>query len=139
MYIVKIPKITDEELLKRYAKIKPIVDIGGKKYFLREFTLKELRSFSYIWKKDEDKTQEVNMEEYVSIGEDFECLHTYGYYGLFKPSIAEVLSQIKDIDVELVDAFEIIKSPETMEDFGKNINAFNQGFHSSIVRLYNKR
>ena len=134
MYIVQIPKLTDEELLKRYAKIRPIVSCGGKKYFLREFSLEELKRRVYIGNISEDKAEEVNMKEYESINADFECLHKYGYHGFFNPFIAEVLCQIKDIDVGIVDAFEIIE----LTDFNKNKNAFDQGYHSSIVRLYCK-
>lgn len=139
MYNVSIPKITDEELLKRYEKIKPIVTIGEEKYFLRDFTLKELRGRSYIGDVDNDKTVPVDMDRYVVIEDgDFECLHTYGYYGFFKPSIAEVLAQIKELDIGIVDAFEIIDSPKTASDFYKNKNAFDQGYHTSTVRLYYK-
>ncbi len=138
MYNVSIPKITDEELLARYAKIKPIVKVGIEKYFLREFTLEELKTRAYTWETEQTKAGIVNMDEFVDINEDFECIHTYGYHGFFKPTIAEVLAQIKDTDVGVVDAFEIIESPETAESLSRNKNAFNQGFHTSTVRLYNR-
>ena len=38
MYNVSIPEISKEELRARYKRIKPIVEIEGKKYFLRDFT-----------------------------------------------------------------------------------------------------
>lgn len=140
MYNVSIPKISKEELIDRYKRIKPIVTIDGVKYFLREFNERELRNISYIWKKEEDKREKVDMDMYVERQDlDFECLHRYGYYGLFKPSIAEVLSQISELDVTFVDAFEIIESPETCADFKRNPVAFDQGFHSSTVRLYTKK
>ena len=72
-------------------------------------------------------------------GRDFVCLHMYGYYGLFKPSVGEVLSQINEYDLPWVKAFEIIEKPETAEDFYKDSFtsiAFENGYHVSTVRLY---
>ena len=121
MYNVSIPKISKEELLARYKRIKPIVEINGKKYFLRDFTEEELTGRSYIENLDEDKREPVDMNLYVPCTEyDFECIHKYGYYGFFKPSIAEVLAQIREMEVKFVDAFEIIEYPKTVEDLAKN-------------------
>lgn len=140
MYNVSIPEISEEELLKRYERIKPIVEVDGTKYFLRDFTKDELTGIAYTWKKEKDKREPVDERMYIPrTGKDFECIHKYGYYGCFKPSIAEVLAQISDMDVEFVDAFEIIKSPETGEDLHKNEMVFNNGFHISTVRLYTRR
>lgn len=139
MYKVSIPKISKEELLARYQRIKPIVDIDGIKYFIREFKEDELRKISYLWNKDEDKREVVDMDQYVQTGEDFECIHAYGYYALFKPSIEEVLAQIPKSYIDYVDAFEIIDYPRTSKDFNKNRIVFDNGFHISTVRLYRKR
>jgi len=140
MYKVSIPKITDEELRKRYERIKPIVEIDGEKYFLRTFTEEELRTKSYIWNMYEDKREKVNIDEYAALEEhDFECIHRYGYYALFKPSIAEVLAQIPDDLARLVNLFEIIDEPKTEEDFSKNKIVFDNGYHISKVRLFVKR
>ena len=140
MYKVSIPDISKEELLARYKRIKPIVEIEGKKYFLREFTEEELSGISYIWDVAKDKRELVNMNEYAPRWcRDFECIHKYGYHGLFKPSIAEVLAQIPELDLDYVDAFEIIEWPKTAEDFSKNKIVFDNGFHISKVRLYTKR
>lgn len=140
MYNVSIPEITKEELLARYERIKPIVDIEGTKYFLREFTAEELSGQSYIWDKENDKREKVDMDLYIPMMEmDFECIHKYGYYAFFKPSIAEVLAQIPKHDVSFVNAFEIIEFPRTNEDFNKNKIVFDSGFHISKVRLYTSR
>ncbi len=140
MFKASIPEITDEELLKRYAKIKPVVTSEGKKYYLREFSLEELRNHSYLWDCSNDIRDEVpegTLKEHKEY--DFACLHTYGYHGLFKPSVAEVLSQIKDPECDFCKAFEIIEEPESAEDFYKDKLTsilFNNGFHVSTVRLY---
>jgi len=140
MYNVSIPEISREELLARYERIKPIVEIGEDKYFLRDFTEEELTGKSYIWYKEKDKSEKVDMELYVAREDlDFECIHKYGYPGLFKPSIAEVLAQIPEDEIPFVDAFEIINEPKTSDDFYKNKIVFDSGFHISTVRLYVSR
>ena len=140
MFNVSIPKISDEELMKRYSHIKPVVNVKGKLHYLREFSLDEIKNNSYLWKKYEDVRDEVGKDELqIWSGHDFACLHTYGYPGLFKPSIGEVLSQIKDYDVNKVKAFEIIDYPKTKNDFYRNglsTIIFDNGFHVSTVRLY---
>lgn len=136
MYNVSIPEISKEELLARYKRIKPIVEIEGENYFLREFTESELTDISYIWNKNENKREPVNMDLFVPRGKNFECIHAYGHPALFKPSIAEVLAQIPERDVPYVDAFKIIESPKTSSDFAKNQIVFDNGFHISKVQLY---
>ena len=140
MYKVSIPVITDEELRKRYECIKPIVQIDGEKYFLRNFKDDELRTKSYLWNMREDKREKVNIDEYMALKEhDFECIHKYGYHMFFKPSIAEVLAQIPDHLARVVNLFEIIDEPKTESDFSKNKIVFDNGYHISKVRLYVKR
>lgn len=139
MYNVSIPEITKEELLSRYRKIKPIVEIDGKKWFLRNFTEKELTN-PYTLNAKKDKAEEVNMNEYVALTEyDFECLHKYKHPMFFKPNIADILAQIPESLVRMVDAFEIIKYDEIIDDFNKNKAIFDNGFHTSTVRLYSKK
>ena len=139
MYHVSIPKISKEDLMSRYQRIKPIVEINGIKYFMRDFTEQELTGISYIGNVNEDKREAVDMNKYKPLTDlDFECLHKYGYYGIFKPSIAEVLAQIEERYLDSVCAFEIIESPSTAKDINRNEIIFNNGFHISKVRLYYK-
>ena len=130
--------ITNEEIIERYSRIKPVVKKGGKLYWLRTFSDEELFNISYLWNDETEKPVEEG--EIVPIsGKDFRCLHKYGYYGLFKPSVAEVLTQIDPEVLDSVVAFEIIDSPETGDDFYKDeftTTAFNSGYHVSTVRLY---
>lgn len=138
MYNVSIPDISDEELLRRYQKIKPIVEVGGVKYFLREFSKEELKNQSYI--NEKDIVKKVNMRLFVPcIGQDFECIHKYGHPMFFKPSIAEVLAQIPDGQVDFVDAFEIIEFPQVDNELIRNKIVFDNGYHISMVRLYTSR
>ncbi len=132
---LEIPEIDDKRLKELYQLLKPIVTIDEMKYLLREFTLQELRNQSYIWNRHEDKRDIVDSSRLETV-DDFLCLHTLGYYGLFKPSIAEVLSQAPESVIEQANTFEIIESPETREDVFKYKEVIDNGFHLSKVRAY---
>ena len=131
----EIPEIDDKRLKELYQLLKPIVTIDEMKYLLREFTLQELRNQSYIWNRHEDKRDIVDSSRLETV-DDFLWLHTFGYYGLFKPSIAEVLSQAPESVIEQANTFEIIESPETREDVFKYKEVIDNGFHLSKVRAY---
>lgn len=132
---LEIPEINDKRLKELYQLLKPIVTIDEMKYLLREFTLQELRNQSYIWNRHEDKRDVIDPNKLETV-DDFLCLHTWGYYGLFKSSIAEVLSQAPESVIEQANTFEIIESPETREDVFKYKEVINNGFHLSKVRAY---
>lgn len=132
---LEIPEINDKRLKELYQLLKPIVTIDEMKYLLREFTLQELRNQSYIWNRHEDKRDVIDPNKLETV-DDFLCLHTWGYYGLFKPSIAEVLSQAPESVIEQANTFEIIESPETREDVFKYKEVIDNGFHLSKVRAY---
>ncbi len=130
-----IPEIDDKRLAELYRMLKPIVTIDEIKYLLKKFTLEQLRNQSYIWNRQEDKREIVDPSKLEPV-EDFLCLHTYGYYGLFKPSIAEVLSQVPEKTIYEANTFEIIESPETREDVFRYPEVVDNGFHLSKVRSY---
>ena len=132
---LEILEINDKRLKELYQLLKPIVTIDEMKYLLREFTLQELRNQSYIWNRHEDKRDVIDPNKLETV-DDFLCLHTWGYYGLFKPSIAEVLSQAPESVIEQANTFEIIESPETREDVFKYKEVIDNGFHLSKVRAY---
>lgn len=137
---VLIPHISDNEILKRYKQIKPVVTLDEKLYYLRRFNLKEIRGICFLSDCRNDAANAVGKNELTVLeGKDFNCLHTYGLHGLFRPTIAEVLAQINDNDIPLVKAFEIIETPNTRRNAFDNdfiSAAFTNGYHVSIVRLY---
>jgi len=65
-------------------------------------TPKDMREISYLW-KPKVKIDSVKFTIYQRQFSNFRC----GYHGMFKPSIAEVLSQIpqKVLDIPLVNGF----------------------------------
>ena len=143
MFEVSIPRISDEEMMKRYEQIKPVIKVNGKLHYFREYTLKELSDTSYFFNRHEDVREEVGADELeVLEGKDFVCLHTWSYYGFFKPSVGEVLAQLKENDLPLIKAFELIEIPQTADDFHKDSFtsiAFDNGYHVSTVRLYREK
>lgn len=138
-----IPEMSKEEMMKRYGHIKPVVTVNGKLYYLREFTLEEINDISYLWDVEKNISHEVGEDEIeVWEGKEFKCLHGYGYYGLFKPSVGEVLSQVNAKDIPIVKAFEIIEKPTTENMLHKDSfesRAFKEGYHVLIVRLYKEK
>lgn len=139
MYKISIPEISKEDLLARYDQIKPVVKYDQKKYFLTDFTKEELTKCSYLWMIKERLGEELDITKYSPMPEyDFECIHKYGAPNFFKPSIAEVLAQISDSVIDEVCGFEIVQKPESEVDLYRNKIAFDNGFHTSIVRLYRK-
>lgn len=138
MKTFSIPYISDYELMRRYLKIKPIAEVDGVKYWLRNYSLHEIKTSSYLWYVVPDKREPVGEALSGYIHRDIECLHTYGFPGFFKPSISEILAQIPEDILKhySIYAFEIIDKPTCSADFNKHREAFNQGFHTSTVRLY---
>lgn len=142
MFKVSIPEISDTEMMSRYERIKPVITVNGKLYSFREYTLEEVKGTSYLWNRKEDMREEVNEDLQVLQGKDFICLHHYGYYGFFKPTVGEVLSQINECDVPFIKAFEIIQAPKTADNIYKDNFSFIalcNGYHVSVVRLYGKK
>lgn len=136
LHITWIPR---EEIVKRYSRIKPVLESSGELYWLKDFSEEEIFRTSYIWNNNIGVA--VKKGEIVPIPDkDFMCLHRYTCPCLFKPTIAEVLTQISPDIVDKVVAFEIIKSPETGDSsYGKDeftIEAFCAGYHTSKIRLY---
>ena len=130
---IVLPEISPEELINRYKKIKPIVRIEDLYYYLREFSLDELKNRSYIWNKYDDKREIVDMDKVETIGE-FSCYHTYGYYIYFKPSIEEVLSQFPDDLLKEANLFYLYSAPQDVDDLNKQNEIINAGCHKSRVK-----
>ena len=153
MFEVKIPEWSDMVLMTRYENIKPLLreKPNGPLHWIKgRDSADDLRYTAYMW--EPEYLREVRKDELKPIENyDFVCLHTWGSPNFFKPSIAEVLSQIDydKISKEIIDykskirmrivGFEIIDYPKTAEDFYKDDLTkafFDMGYHISKVRLY---
>ena len=133
-----IPNISEKKLQELYSNIKPIVEIDGKKHLLRDFERNELRNYSYTWDPHKDKRDVVD-DTKLDIVQDFYCLHTWAYYGLFKPTIAEVLAQMPKKSREQANFFEIVDQPRTVDDLAIHQEITDAGYHLSRVRTYKTR
>jgi hypothetical protein len=132
---LEIPEIDNKRLRELYNLLKPIVTIDEAKYLLKKYTLQELRNQSYFWNRQEDKRNIVEPSKLETV-EDFLCLHTWDYYGMFKPTVAEILSQAPEKVIEEANTFEIIEIPQTLQDIYKYKEVINNGYHLSKVRAY---
>ncbi len=140
MFYVSAPVMAKDEILKRYERIKPVTKIDGKLRYLREFTNDEVFEHTLMCTMDDDLGEEA--VDLVDLKQDFFCLHYYGYHCLFVPLIADVLSQMPDLFLNQVCAFEIVDYPEVMGDIYKDWFkdlVFRQGFYVSVVKLYKKK
>jgi len=124
-----VPEISEEKLSSLIEKIVPVVRENNKLYQIK---IPDLRNVAYTW--DYKVVEECkNLKEIVRIKTHHYC----GYYGLFKPSIAEVLSQIPEDFIDKVNAFEIISDVCSGTDDETKIFKEGNG-HLATTILYEK-
>ena len=112
-----VPEISEEKLNNLIEKIVPVVREDNKLYQIK---IPDLRKTAYTW--DFEMTEECNnLKEVIRIKTHHYC----GYYGFFKPSIAEVLAQIPEDLIGKVNAFEIISDTDSGTD--DEIKIFKEG------------
>jgi hypothetical protein len=128
---VWIPKVSEARIRELAERIKPVVEFERKG--LRYIEPQDLYNVAYTWEPKAAK-KAVGLKPIC----DVTTYHTYGYYVLFKPSIAEVLAQIPAEHLDKVVAFQIIEGPETAEDLNREHEALNAGYHVAKTRLYAK-
>lgn len=138
---IRIPVMEDDEITKWYETIKPIVNyktdetLKLNSVYLRPLTEEELSNISYTWLTKENYADEVDYSK-LSVLADVKMLHSWSYYGYFKPSVGEIIRQIPKKMLEKVVAFEIIYSPDDWSDFNLFKEEFDESYHVSVVRLY---
>lgn len=126
----EIPKISNRTLKELYKQMKPVVRFGlfGKKlepddrgelYYIKD---PDLRGEAFTW--DPEATKKATGLKKL---EDIVTYHSYGYYGFFKPSIAEVVAQIPKKYLSKVAAF------ETSTDA-----SIDGDYHATTTTLYEK-
>lgn len=125
--------LSKKQLVERASKIRGL--IGDNNKIVREYPANEMEETSYIWEKTATTTETVGNLD-LKVIRDVEMLSKYSYYGYFKPTIAEILSQIPEEDLPQVKYFKIVDSPQVENDFAKHREAFDDGFHTFTVRLY---
>lgn len=122
-----IPSITDERLTQLAKRIRAVKEIEGGH---RLYPLCDPRGESFSWaEKMGRKTRRL-----YALGK-VRTLHGFGYYGLFKPSVAEVLAQIQAHSLlHMVDCF-VVNGPKDSHDLNLEPEALNAGFHVAVTTL----
>jgi hypothetical protein len=122
-----IPPISDQELAARASVLRPLVVRDGRLF--DTLPQDDLREVSYAWVKPlgGEAMGLVAAKTVVT-------LHTYSYYGFFKPSVAEVLAQAPD-DWATYVAFSVA-GPRTSDDMGRDQLAFEAGYHVAVTTFY---
>jgi len=124
-----VPEITDGKLCWLVSSIIPVVREDNKLY---KIEIPDLRETAYTWEPKITK-EYLDLQEITRIKTHHYC----SYYGFFKPSIAEVLSQIPEKLIEEIDAFEIIQDTNSGND--TEIKIFKKGNgHLATTILYKK-
>lgn len=135
-------EIADEELLRLSKQIRPVAFyMEGKKNNLHYLSLNwatfNLRKDSFTWDLEHSKGElALDLKELILMIMKF----TFGSPTLFKPTIAEVLSQIPEKFLERIVAYEI---PSQFMDSNNIIDRYTnrkwETIHIAVVRLYRKK
>lgn len=123
-----VPVITDENLAELAERIKPVVKKGSALRYIEDVGL---RTVAFTWSPT--LTKKAKGLEPIC---DITTYHSYGAPNMFKPSIAEVISQIPEKHLTDVVAFQITSSPDTVDDLNREIQALNAGYHVATTTLY---
>lgn len=121
--------------IERLLRIAPLAFTRGKDEYLSHIKPVDPYSVAFTW--DPKFTKPADDMNPKPIG-TIKTLHRYAYYGFFKPSIAEVLSQIPDDLVERTAGFSV-SGPDSADDLNDELLALDAGFHIATTTLYEKR
>lgn len=120
-----------EEKVKEWSgKMKPLLLRDGKLMRCKCDCDDWKESFSWAAKATKEVT---DVEEVGRVW----TLHTWAYYGFFKPTIAEVLSQVPEELLEEADFF-LLRGPDHAADLNATWKYVNDGYHVAQCILYKK-
>lgn len=123
----RIPKLPDEEFQRRQERIRPLVRDQDWLYYIEPV---DSWKVAFEW----DPKRKDHAEELREVAR-IQTFHTFGYYGFFKPTVGEVLSQIPEEWAMVVTAFEV-NGPQTATDLNRNRDLLNEGYHVAETILY---
>lgn len=131
---VKAPQIDDELLDQLASQIKPLVpNDDGHLWYIKPVNL---RTSSFIW--DPEFTDRA---EDLVVFTTLRTLHTFPYYGTFKPSIAEVLAHLHVLPLAMrsrLVAFHLA-GPSNATDLNYETEALRAGYQVAYATFYEKR
>ena len=132
---MKIPTISDARLAELAAQIKPAgrkLENGALCYIKPGHLRNEAFQWSPKW-----GSRVVKPVKMATV----RTLHTYGFYGFFKPSVAECIAQIEaDLSPEMLAqaiAFEV-RGPSDAKALNDESAALNAGFHVATTIVYGR-
>jgi len=134
-----IPNISKKRLQKLAKQIKPIdyfwledCQYSTLCYIKGHFYVKNTRLHTaFLWSEEAGK-EVTDLKPLINI----KTFHRWGYYGFFKPSVAEVLAQIPKKYLKQVVAFRIINHPENSNDLNEDKILYGTDLHVATTRLY---
>jgi len=121
-------ELSNNELAGLMRKIRPVVrDENGRCFYIKPVDPREI---AFTW----DPVL-AGRASGITRTETIYTLHRFGYHGLFKPSIAEVLSMVPQNLLDKVVAFETT-GPSDMSDLKRQWVAVEAGYHVAVTHLY---
>jgi hypothetical protein len=131
--IAILKDFTDDKLAERWPRIQPIVrNAAGEPWFIEPVDPSEV---SYIWSPVLKAPAPAGLQE-IARGRAF---ISFGYHGIFKPSIRECLAFLPaEHEAECI-AFEIVAQPEDAADLQAERTALDMGYHVCEVAYYGRR
>ena len=129
-FALKVPEISKARIRQLAERITPVMEFKekGRCYIKPVDIFKE----SFTW-----EPELVSKATGLKAICDITTYHHYGYIGYFKPSVAQVISQIPREHLDKVIAFEIVKVPDEFpENSSPEYEALDAGYHTATTRLY---
>ena len=123
-----IPNVPEEQIRQMAERILPVVDIGKGRCFIEPVDFFHASFFS--------DPRPASFASGLKDLCDITTYHADTYWGIFSPSIAEVLAQIPAELQDKVVAFEIVQGPRTPDQRIRDIEAIHSGFHAATTRLF---
>ena len=128
---LEIPTISRERVISLVETIHPVVNENGKLWYIAPA---DPWRIAFTW-SPKLRNEATDLEPITTIT----TLHSWAFYGFFKPSIAEVMAFLPDNAVEIGIVAFSVDGPETVDDLGKHQDALEAGFHVAETTLYRRK
>lgn len=128
-YSISINLLDKETVEKLHDKIKPLIRHNNVLYTIKEGY--DLFNNAFTWLSPFKEI--ANSLELV---EEIHSLHSFGYQGFFKPSVAECLTFIEPITLCRQIHFYEVTGPKNPDDLNDQSTFINNGFHLAKLKLY---
>lgn len=127
--MLAIPKISDQRLAELAPRIRPVTIRDGTFWFIKPY---DPRKTAFSWKPTLD-VPAGPLTALRRVG----TMHSFSFYGFFKPSVAEVLAQIPEDLIEQAIAFHTV-GPRDAEELNQQMEHINAGFHLAQTTFFRR-